>query len=265
MNEYSTLLLERRDGVAVLTMNRPQARNALDLVMREEFPRVIAEIAGDAQVRAVVLTGAGGAFSAGGDVKSMAGAPRDAVAARKRLHDIHEWLPALVNLEKPVVAAVDGPAFGGGFSLALAADFVLATPRATFCQVFARIGLVPDMSALFLLPRIVGLQRAKELMLSARVVDAQEAQRLGIVLELHEPQALLPAAIEMAGRFREASPIAAGLTKNLLNQSFHLDQRAMAELESYAQALCMSSDFHRDAAAAFAAGKRPGLRWEPRR
>jgi len=145
------------------------------------------------------------------------------------------------------------PAPRGGFSLALMSDFVLATPRARFCQVFGRIGLVLDMAAMYMLPRIVGLQRAKELMFSARVMSADEAMRLGIVYALHEPQDLLGQALALARRFTEASPVAIGLTKNILNQSFQLDQRALAELESYAQGLCMDSEYHREAVRRFLA------------
>jgi len=248
---WQTLHCELRDHVALVTLNRPEARNALDEVMRRELPQLLQQVREDDGIRALVLHGAGDNFCAGGDLRAMNAKPRTAWQSRQRIHALHEWLPAWANLEKPVIAAVDGAAFGGGFSLALMSDFVLATPRARFCQVFARIGLVPDMAAMYLLPRIVGLQRAKELMFSARVLPADEAARMGIVFALHEPQDLLPQAVALARSFTEASPVALGLTKNILNQSFQLDQRALAELESYAQGLCMDSDYHRDAVRRF--------------
>ncbi|MGE8318524.1 MAG: enoyl-CoA hydratase/isomerase family protein [Comamonas sp.] len=251
--DWQTLRCERRGGVALVTLDRPGARNALDETMRRELPQLLQQLREDEAVRAVVLQGAGDHFCAGGDLRAMSAKPRTAYQSRQRIHALHEWLPAWANLEKPVIAAVDGSAFGGGFSLALLSDFVLATPRARFCQVFARIGLVPDMAAMYLLPRIVGLQRAKELMFSARVLPAAEAQALGIVYALHEPEDLLAEAMALAQRFTEASPLAIGMTKNILNQSFQLDQRAMAELESYAQGLCMDSDYHRDAVRRFLA------------
>lgn len=245
--KWSTLLYEVRDGVAVLTLNRPAARNALDETMRVELAEAVQAMRADESLKAVVLAGAGDAFCAGGDVRAMASRRRTAYESRQRIHALHAWLPELVNLEKPVIAAVDGPAYGGGFSLALAADFVLATPRASFCLVFARIGLVPDMAAMYLLPRIVGLARAKELVFSARAIDAKEARALGIVHSIHEPERLLEAALELAASFRNASTVALGLAKGILNQSFQLDQRAAAELESYAQGICMDTDFHREA------------------
>lgn len=251
--KWETLNCDINDGIALLTLNRPQARNALDEVMRRELPQVLQHLRENEDVRVLVLHGAGGNFCAGGDLRAMSAKARTAFQSRQRIHALHEWLPGLTNFEKPVIAAVDGAAFGGGFSLALAADFILATPQARFCQVFARIGLVPDMAAMYMLPRIVGLQRAKELMFSARVLPAEEALALGIVYALHEPDDLLAQALALAQRFTTASPMAIGLTKNILNQSFHLDQRTVAEMESHAQGLCMDSEYHREAVRRFLA------------
>lgn len=259
---FETLRCDRRDGVAIVTLSRPAARNALDEVMRRELPALIEAIRSDPEVSAVVLTGAGGAFCAGGDLRAMSATRRTAWESRQRIHALHDWLPGLVNLEKPVVAAVDGPAYGGGFSLALAADMVLASRRARFCMVFGRIGLVPDMAAMYLLPRIVGLQRAKELVFSAREIDAEEALRLGIVLGVHEPDELLDNAVGLARRLCSASPVALGLSKNILNQSFQLDQHVLAELESHAQGMCMDSAYHRKAVAAFLNGEPAAFKWD---
>lgn len=259
---YETLLYERSDGVAIVTLNRPEARNAMSPQMRKEFAHLLAHLRGDDEARALVIIGAGKAFCAGGDLRSMSESRRTAAQSRRRIHDIHVWLPELTNLEKPVIAAVDGPAYGGGFSLALAADFVLATPRARFCSVFQRIGLVPDMGLLYSLPRLVGLAKAKDIIFSGRVIDAQEARGLGLVHSLHEPEELRGAAIAFAGRFRQASTLSLGLAKSILNQSLHLDQRAVAEMESYAQGLCMDSEYHGEAVAAFLRGEQLGFRWE---
>lgn len=196
---YKTLLYEVRNGVAALTLNRPEQRNALSIELREEFVDVLFKVRGDKQVKAVILTGAGGSFCAGGDLGDMKkynnNAPTD---NRQVLRDLHSWLPDFVNLEKPVIAAVDGAAFGAGFNMALCADFILCTPRAKFCQVFVRMGLVPDFGGLYMLPRIVGLQKAKELMFSARAVGADEAKELGIVYGIHSPDKLMDAAFELA-------------------------------------------------------------------
>jgi 2-(1,2-epoxy-1,2-dihydrophenyl)acetyl-CoA isomerase len=184
------------------------------------------------------------------------------LGARDRVEALHPWLFQLVHLEKPVVAAVDGPAFGGGCNLALASDFLLATPEARFCQVFGRVGLVPDLAGFFLLPRIVGLQRAKELIFSARAVGAEEAKQLGIVYEITPADALMDRALELAGRFRHASTAAIGFAKRALNQSFNLDYHALAEIEAYAQALCIDSPYHKEAIARFNNKEQLAFDWE---
>jgi len=251
VGDYTAIDWRNEDGVGVLTLNRPDKRNALDVTMREEIADVVLRVRRDAAVKAMIITGSGGSFCAGGDLAALSGAKMDAAAARQRIRDLHVWFPELVNLEKPVISAVDGPAFGAGFMLALAADFVLASPRARFCAVFVRIGLVPDLGGFWLLPRIVGLQRAKELAMTGRTVGVEEAQRLGIVLETHPSEMLLDRAMAFAGRFRHASTAALGMAKSVMNQSYNLDQRALAEMEAYAQALAITSDAHAEAVGRF--------------
>lgn len=255
--DLATMSYELREGVAIVTLNRPEARNALDVPMRQELADLVAEIRDDDRVQAVILTGAGGVFCAGGDLRGLK-EKRTSAQSYKRIADLHVWLPSLVNLEKPVIAAVDGPAFGGGMNLALAADFVLASDNARFCQVFGRIGLVPDLAGMSLLPRLVGLQRAKELVFSGRTLRPDEAKEMGIVHSVHAPDQLQDAAFALARRFCNASTLAIGLAKNILNQSFNLDQRAMAELEAMAQALCMDSTYHKEAVQRFL-DKEPAL------
>lgn len=260
--KFETLKYENHDGVGVITLNRPDARNAMSPQMRTEFAELLRNLRPDDSVKAVIIIGEGKSFCAGGDLRSMSETRRTANQSRRRIHDIHVWLPELVNLEKPVIAAVDGPAYGGGFSLALSADFVLASTRARFCSVFQRIGLVPDMGLLWLLPRLLGLIRAKEIIFSARVIGAEEGKALGFVHSIHEPEELKAAALEFAGRFLHSSTLSLGLSKNILNQSLHLDQRAVAEMESYAQGLCMDSDYHNQAVQTFLKGEQLPFRWE---
>lgn len=249
---HSTVLTSVEHGIGTITMNRPEARNALGSAMRDGLAAAVAQMRDDSNVHSVILTGAGGAFCAGGDLGQMLDNGQNGLPWRERMRRLHHWFPALVNLEKPVIAAVDGPAFGAGLSLALAADFVLATPRARFCAVFGRIGLVPDLGAMQLLPRILGQQRAKELVFTARTVHAQEALKLGLVYEVVDnEQALMPAAQALARRFGEASTAAIGMAKTVMNQAFELNAPAMAELEAYAQTLCRDSPYHQDAVQRF--------------
>jgi 2-(1,2-epoxy-1,2-dihydrophenyl)acetyl-CoA isomerase len=237
------------DGVCTLTMNRPEARNALSSEMRVAFAQTVPRIAADEAIRAVILTGAGGAFSGGGDIRAMLElrGTLTVESGRRRMHDVQPWMRQLVELDKPLVAAVDGPAFGAGFSLALMADFVLVTPRARFGMAFAKIGLVPDFAALYTLPRVVGVQRAKELMLSAREVDADEALRLGIAMEIVPVEALLARAQALARSFVGASPLAVSLVKREVGMALATDLRTTLSNEADHQALCFQSSYHGEA------------------
>lgn len=248
----SPVLTSVQDGIGTITLNRPEARNALNQAMRPALSGAIAQMRDDAGVHAVILTGAGGAFCSGGDISAMLDASRTGLPFREGMRALHQWFPELVNLEKPVIAAVDGPAFGAGLSLALAADFILATRRARFCAVFGRIGLVPDLGLLHLLPRIVGLQKAKELVFTARTVEVEEARQLGMVHEVVEDGAALQQAAQaLAQRFGQASTAAIGMAKTIMNQSFESDARTVAEMESYAQTLCRGSAYHQEAVQRF--------------
>jgi 2-(1,2-epoxy-1,2-dihydrophenyl)acetyl-CoA isomerase len=192
---------EVNEGVATLTLHRPAQKNAIDETMRSEVAQVLAGLSRDRDVRALVITGAGGAFCTGGDLRSIATANLDTEGWRQRLKASHAWLNELISLDRPIVAAVDGAAYGAGFSLALAADFILASPRARFCMSFLRIGLVPDFGAFYTLPRVVGVQRAKELMLSARDVSAEEAKALGIVMEIQPGRSAARTRTELGNEF----------------------------------------------------------------
>lgn len=246
------VLTSVQDGVGTITLNRPEARNALNQAMRPALAAAIAQMRDDKEVYAVILTGAGGAFCSGGDISAMLDTSRTGLTFRAGMRELHQWFPELVNLEKPVIAAVDGPAFGAGLSLALSADFVLATRRARFCAVFGRIGLIPDLGALHLLPRIVGMQKAKELVFTARTVEVEEARQLGMVYDVVEDGAALQQAAQaLARRFGEASTAAIGMAKTIMNQSFESDARTIAELESYGQAMARGSAYHQEAVQRF--------------
>ena len=251
------------DGIGTITLNRPEARNALSKDMRPALAAAVTQMRDDPQVYAVILTGAGGAFCSGGDISGMLDSTRTGLVFRNNMRELHQWLPELVNMEKPVIAAVDGPAFGAGLSLALAADFVLATRRAKFCAVFGRIGLVPDLGALHLLPRIMGLQKAKELVFTARTVEAEEAKQLGMVFDIVDDGAALTVAAQaLAKRFGDASTAAIGMAKTIMNQSFESDARTLAEMEAYAQSMCRGSPYHQEAIRRFKAKEPLRFDWD---
>jgi 2-(1,2-epoxy-1,2-dihydrophenyl)acetyl-CoA isomerase len=260
---YQTILLDFAGSTATLTLNRPAKKNSLDLSVRDEIADALTRVRESESARVLILTGAGGDFCAGGDIRSMATTDISGESGRKRLRDIHAWLSGLIEFEKPVIAAIDGVAFGAGFSLALASDFVLATPRARFCAAFQRIGLVPDSGILYTLPRAVGLQRAKALLLSAQEIDAATAKDWGVVYEIVEPEALASRAVELANALANASPAALAMTKAALARTFESDLAAMLEYEATAQGVAFTTDYHRNAIRRFL-DKQPTLFQWPR-
>ncbi len=255
----NTLRYEVTAQVATLTLDNPAARNALSPEIRDALAEAVTDIKRRSDIRAVVLTGAGGHFCAGGDLRNIAGAALDNQGWHARLHSVHEWLHDLITLDRPVISAVDGAAFGAGFGLALAADYVVGTPRTRLCVSFLRVGLVPDFGVFYTLPRIVGPQRAKELMLSAREVGADEALRLGLVAELQPPELLQARTQAIAASFVHASPVAVSLIKRAV--ACGGDIATQLELEASAQTLAMGTAGHRDAVQDFLAKRPARFQW----
>jgi 2-(1,2-epoxy-1,2-dihydrophenyl)acetyl-CoA isomerase len=260
MQDFKTIRFSVAEQVATLTLDNPTKRNALDSQMRIEIAEVIEHVRKEPSIRALILTGANGHFCSGGDLKNIATIGLDNLGWRRRLQDLHDWLQELVLLDKPVIAAVDGAAAGAGFSLALVADFILATPRARFCMSFLKVGLVPDCGAFYTLPRIVGVQRAKEIMLSARDIEAQEALQLGIAMELHAPENLMARANTLAASFVNASPMAVSMIKRSL-AGWGGDLSPSLEFEVNAQALAVGTQEHKTEVKKFLDKEQLAFQW----
>ena len=262
MNDENALLVEIVDGIATLTLNRPQQKNAINNPMRHALRDAVYAIRADRSVRAVILRGSGEDFCAGGDIRGMN--VDDAQAGRERIDDLHGWVGQLLDLDRPVIAAVDGVAYGAGFSLALLADFVVASSRARFCMPFMKVGLVPDCGAFYTLPRVVGLARAKDLVFSARELGAEEALRVGAVFEVVQQDQLYSRACELAAALAGSSAVAFGLAKRALNQSHASDVRAMLEMEALAQGIAFTTGYHKEAVRRFKEKQTPLFQWPTR-
>jgi 2-(1,2-epoxy-1,2-dihydrophenyl)acetyl-CoA isomerase len=240
------------DGLATIALNRPEAMNALNLQLKGELARTIAELAVDPAARAVLITGNGRAFCSGGDIKEM-DPDRTQVVSRQRLTKLlGEIFIPLARMEKPVIAAVNGHAHGAGMSLALAADVIYAGESAVFSLAFSRLGLVPDSCALYFLPRRLPVDRCKELIFSARRFGAAEARELGLVTKVLPDDELLPAATALGREWATGATVAFGLAKRLLDQSTTLTMEDMAQLEMYAQGVAISTEDHAEGLRAFA-------------
>lgn len=239
-------------GIATLTLNRPDKRNAMSDEMRSAFVEALERIAGDGSIRALVLTGAGKAFCAGGDIAGMEkrmNAPAGEVAFNgwQRQQGVHRAQMRLHTMPKPVIAAVNGAASGLGADTALACDFVIASEWASFAWSYIHRGIIPDGGGMYFLPRRVGLARAKELVFTGRKVDVEEALALGIVDRRTSSDRLLADAQAWAAELSAGSSTALALAKTILNQTFELGAQQVFAQGSQAQAICYTSTQHREA------------------
>ncbi|MGV4985573.1 enoyl-CoA hydratase/isomerase family protein [Streptomyces sp. NRAIS4] len=256
------LLADARDQVLHLTLNRPDSLNALTPDLRDDLIARLTEASADPDVRAVVLTGTGRGFCAGADLRGGTGSgdrlPGD--VARVLRVGAQRLIAAVLDCEKPVIAAVNGTAAGLGAHLAFACDLVLAAESARFIEVFVRRGLVPDAGGAYLLPRLLGPHRAKELMFFGDALPAPDAQRLGLVNRA-VPDADLPkAAREWATRLASGPTRALALTKHLVNTSLDSDRTTAFAAEAWAQEINMTTEDAREGLRAFVERRGAGFR-----
>ncbi len=261
MSEYKNIVFEKKDRVALIRMNRPDIMNSLEVSLAEELVRAVRTSAEDDEVGAVVLTGTGNVFSSGGDLsKLMEGF--ELVEGRQWLQDGYARIMELANIKKPVIAAVNGYAVGAGFSLALLCDLIFAADTAKFGMAFIKVGAIPDCGALYFLPRLVGLQRAKELVFTGKNIPAEEAYRLGIVNRVLSAEKLMDEAQEAAAQLSRGPAIALAQAKEILNKSETLDLNTVMELEIYAQSVCFQTADHREGVMAFLEKRKPEFKGE---
>jgi enoyl-CoA hydratase len=229
---YEILKMAVDGAVAVVTVSRPQAMNALNTRFFQEMDSLVAEIGGRDDIRAVVITGDGKAFVAGADIAEMAGKTQDQARAFSKIGQ--RTFRSLELLEKPVIAAVNGFALGGGCELALACDIRIASAKAKFGQPEVNLGLIPGYAATQRLPRLIGLGNALFLLLTAEMIGADDALRMGLVQKVVEPEALLPAAVEMAQAIAAKGPLAVRLVKRVAREGLLKDFEAGCALEAEA-------------------------------
>ena len=244
-----SVLIEQRDGIATVTLNRPEKLNALNEEMYSQLTEGFAVLAADDAVRAVIVTGAGRGFCSGSDVGGML--QSDLVSGRARLQRRHRMIRNLVNIEKPVIAAVRGPVAGIGFSIALACDLIVAAESAKFSQIFKNIGLIPDGGAVYFLAQRLGIARAKELVYTARMLPAQEALEWGVVTRVVADDQLEDTARALAAEFASSATYALALAKKMFESMYVPSLEALLEMESLSQGLARLTADHREGVTAF--------------
>jgi enoyl-CoA hydratase/carnithine racemase len=253
----SVLLYEIADGVATITLNRPERRNAFTLEMLDLWAEALRDARANDAVQVVVVTGAGQAFCSGGDVGGMA--TRGALSGldhKRALEQVHRIPLALEELDKPVIAAINGPAIGAGCDMALMCDLRFMAADARLAEGYVRVGLIPGDGGTYFLPRLVGTAKALELLWTGDVIDAPEALRLGIVNGVLPADELLPAVYEFAGRLAKGPTVAIRTIKRAVYQGARMDLRTHLDLISSHMSVIRQTDDHREGAQAYVE-KRP--------
>jgi len=257
---YECLLYEVKDGIATLTLNRPDRLNALGGSLRDDLHDAVSRSAADSDVRVMVITGAGKGFCSGGDVKAMGEAKagqRERPLIEKIAPGRDRTLLAMREAPQPIIAAVNGAAAGAGMNLALGCDIRIASTAARFTQAFVKRGLHPDWGGTYFLPRLVGTAKACEMIFTGDVIDAAEAERLGIVSRVVAPEELLPTAYELARRIAAGPPVAIRLAKRSIYANSELDLRAALQVETMAQNICFETEDATEGIRAFGEKRAP--------
>lgn len=245
-------------GVATVSLDRPQHKNALNRQMVHELTEVIGDIKNDTEIGCVVISGKNNAFCSGGDLGSFDSSSGVGESYAK-MSDVANLAKMLHTLSFPIVTAVNGAAFGAGFSLALVGDYILATERSIFCMSFGKVGLIPDMGSLYSLPRIVGPYRARQIMLSTKALSAQDAEKLGIVYRVFDnEESLMTSARKMAADLASASPDATRIIKSTLKEGHYSNLDGVLEMEAGVQAVLSQSEYFKEAVGRFM-NKQPSL------
>ena len=253
---YETLTTDVKESIAYITLNRPERLNSFDMKLGEELYKVLHEISKNEEIRAVVIKGTGKGFCGGGDVKEMHVAEDKSQFLRELTKAIHKCVIEMRTMEKPVIGAVNGHAFGAGLSLALACDIIIAVKDAKFGTAFIGIGLAPGCGTQ-LFTKLVGYQNACEYILTSKTFTPEDAFELGIINKVVESDELDEAVEEFASKFRELAPIAVGKAKMLINKSMENDMVTHLELESKTASQSAGTSDFKEGVAAFVEKRKP--------
>lgn len=255
--ESPAIEVTRTGAVAVMKLNEPKSMNCFSARIKDGFDAIVPALVADPAVRAIIITGEGKAFCAGGDIRSMD--DRGTLSVRARLHRHRKWLLPLLNAEKPVVVAVNGAAAGAGLSLALTGDIIIASKEARFRPGFPGLGAVPDIALAYTLPRVVGMLRAKEILLINREMTADEALAMGLVSRVVPHAALMETAHAIADELARGPTTSLGMTKTLLQRAYDLPLEMFLDAEAGAQVAAFGSEDFAEGVAAFKGKRKPSF------
>ena len=259
MSDYECMILDVTDHVATVTINRPEARNALNRLAYTELENIFLDFQRDPDVRCIILTGADKAFCSGDDVKELL--TGDGNTGGSRLRSVRPGTTpaarAILDCDRPIIAAVNGPAVGWGMDMSLMADFRIASDRARFGELFVKRGLVSDVGGLVRLPQLVGPQRAAELLFTGDIIDAARAKELGIVMDVVPHDELLSAAGALAAKIAANPPLAVRYLKEGLRRSYHGDYEEVGNWVAQTLGVLFQTADHREGVASFLEKREP--------
>lgn len=253
---YNTIIIKKEEGIAKITLNRPETLNSIDPVLGLELVSAAQEVSKDDSVRVVILTGAGRGFCSGADLNTL-GDKVEPVGILWKSRRYPEAVQVFRTMPKPLITAVNGPAAGAGLALALVGDFIIASEKATFSAAFVQLGLCSDMGLAYFLPRLVTTAKACDLMLTGRKVDADEAYRIGMVKNVVPAEKLEETVMELATELSRMPPIAVGMVKKTLYEVLAMDLPSVIELEARTQALCYATEDVQEGIKAFKEKRTP--------
>ena len=257
---YQSILCDKSENILTLTLSRPEVLNAIDETMGRELIDALKHAGQDNEVRSLIITGSGRAFSAGEDIQDLRSQYQRGENPKLGERLLHKYNPIIRHIRqmpKPIIAAVNGVAAGAGAGISYACDLRIAADTAKFIQAFIRVGLAPDSGTSFFLPRLVGFAKALELSLTGDELTSKDAERLGLVTKVVPSEQLIPTARELAARMARGPTKAIGLTKRAMNKSVISDLETILEYESYMQEIAGGTSDHIEAVRAFLEKRKP--------
>jgi 2-(1,2-epoxy-1,2-dihydrophenyl)acetyl-CoA isomerase len=258
--QYKNIRFEKFNKVARITLNRPEVKNALNLLVLVEMANAVEDVMRDDEIKSLVITGTGDTFSSGGDVDFVLNdlCPKSSVEIRNIIKEHYGTaVLSLRNLDKPVVGAINGPALGAGFDLLLHFDIRIASETATFGSIWVKVGIIPALGGMFLLPKIIGLGRASEMILTGDIIDAQEAFKIGLVNKVVPAEQLQEEVMDFAARLSNGPPLATSIAKQGINRSLSGHLSGELDWAASMQSICFKTEDCREGIMAFKERRKP--------
>ncbi|MCX8176279.1 MAG: enoyl-CoA hydratase-related protein [Candidatus Bathyarchaeota archaeon] len=260
-SKYKTIKIDKVDQIAIVTLNRPEVLNAVNAEMHAELVSIFRDLAEDEEVRTVILTGAGRAFSAGGDIKWMLEMKHDPSSIMSSQYEAKQIIDGILNLKVPIIAAINGPAVGLGATIALFCDIIIASEEAQIGDPHVKMGIVAGDGGAVIWPLLIGIAKAKELLMTGELINAKEAERIGLINKVVPKEELMSTAMNLARRFTEGPGLAICWTKMVINKIVKQYVNLILDNSLALESITFLSEDHKEAVKAFIEKRKPKFNW----